>query len=88
MARRLYGCDRGGVSGMEDTDYFDDKPIQPAVLLVAYLYAKDLVDNPYEYDEFLHKYETIFDYPYENTAKDEVQNYIEDLRFIIDRFAL
>ena len=88
MVRSLYGCDRGGVSGMVDADYFDDKPIQAAVLIIAYLYAKDLVDNPYEYDEFLHKYETIFDYPDENDAKNEVQNYIEDLRFIIDRFAL
>lgn len=87
LVRRLYGCDRGGVSGMVDADYFDNKPIQAAVLVLSYLYARDLIDNANEYDKFLHKYETIFDYPDENDAKSEVQNYIEDLRFIVDRFA-
>ena len=87
LVRRLYDCDRGGVSGMVDADYFDDKPIQAAVLVIAYLYARDLVSNPYEYDEFLHKYETVFDYPDENNAKAEIRNYIEDLRFIVERFA-
>ena len=37
--RRLYGCDRGGVSGMADADYFEGHPIQAAVLVVSYIHA-------------------------------------------------
>ena len=40
QVRRLYGCDRGGVSGMAEADYFEGHPIQAAVLVVSYIYAK------------------------------------------------
>lgn len=82
IVRNVYGCDRGGVSGMVDADYFDDKPIQAAVLIVAYLYAKEMISDANLYDEFLHRYEMIFDYPEENNADNEVRNYIEDLKKI------
>ena len=86
IVRRVYDCDRGGVSGMVDADYFDDKPIQAAVLVVAYLYAHNLIQDPYAFDEFLHKYETIFDYSEENDAKNEVRKYIDELRVIVRRY--
>lgn len=86
IVRRVYNCDRSGVSGMVDADYFDEKPIQAAVLVIAYLYARDMVQDPYLYDEFLHKYETIFDYPDENDIESEIKNYIVDLRSIVDGY--
>ncbi len=87
LVRRLYGCDRGGVSGMVDADYFDDKPIQAAVLVIAYLYSTGLVSNPNEYDEFLYRYEGIFDNLDKNDLKEEINNYIKDLSSIVDQFA-
>ena len=74
QVRRLYGCDRGGVSGMADADYFEGHPIQAAVLVVSYI------------DEFRSKYETIFEYPDENNAVDEVRNYIDELSSIVERY--
>lgn len=84
--RRLYGCDRAGVSGMADADYFEGHPIQAAVLVVAYIHANKLENEPYQYDEFLCKYETIFEYPEENDAVNQVQNYIDELEKIVDQY--
>lgn len=63
QVRRLYGCDRGGVSGMADADYFEGHPIQAAVLVVSYIHANHRESGPYQFDEFLNKYETIFECP-------------------------
>ena len=83
--RRLYGCDRGGVSGMADADYFEGHPIQAAVLVVSYIHANHRESGPYQFDEFLNKYETIFEYPDENNAADEVRNYIDELSAIVEQ---
>ena len=40
QVRKLYGCERYGIYGMVDSDYFEKKPIQAAVLVMAYLYEK------------------------------------------------
>lgn len=81
---RLYGCDRAGVSGMADADYFEGHPIQAAVLIVAYIYAKGLETGPYQYDEFLCKYESIFENSEEDDIEDEVKGYIKELAEIVD----
>lgn len=86
QVRKLYGCDRAGVSGMADADYFEGHPIQAAVLVVAYVHAKGLEVNPYQYDEILNKYETIFEYPDENNARGEVRNYIDDVTEIVEKY--
>lgn len=87
QVRRLYKCDRAGVSGMADADYFEGNPILAAVLVVAYVHAHGLESGPYQYDEFLHKYEVIFEYPDENDAAKEVRNYINELGAIVDQYA-
>ncbi len=69
---------------MADADYFEGHPIQAAVLVVAYIHAKGLEADSLQYDEFLCKYEAIFEYPEENDAKNEVGNYIKELAEIID----
>ena len=86
QVRRLYGCDRGGVSGMADADYFEGHPIQAAVLVVSYIHANHRESGPYQFDEFLNKYETIFEYPDENNAADEVRNYIDELSAIVEQY--
>ena len=86
QVRRLYSCDRGGVSGMADADYFEGHPIQAAVLVVSYIHANHRESGPYQFDEFLNKYETIFEYPDENNAADEVRNYIDELSAIVEQY--
>ena len=82
----IHGCDRGGVSGMADADYFEGHPIQAAVLVVSYIHANHRESGPYQFDEFLNKYETIFEYPDENNAADEVRNYIDELSSIVEQY--
>lgn len=86
QVRRLYKCDRGGVSGLVDADYFERYPVQAAVLVVAYIYAKELDSEPYQFDEFLTKYKNIFEYSEESDMEAEVKNYIEALGSIVDQY--
>ena len=85
--RRLYKCDRGGVSGMVDADCFQRNPVLAAQLAVAYVYAKGLEKEPYAHEGFLYKYEVVFDHPDEYDITAEVKNYIAELRKIIDYYA-
>lgn len=86
QVRRLYGCERAGVSGLVDADYFESHPVAAAIMVVSYIYAKELNYSENEYDEFLHKYDTIFRYPEDNDANREVENYINELSEIVDRY--
>ncbi|UWP59025.1 hypothetical protein [Ruminococcus gauvreauii] len=84
--RRLYKCDRGVISGMADADYFESHPIQAAVLVVDYIHAKGLEASSTQYDEFLCKYEAIFEYPEENDADQEIRNCIDELEDIVNQY--
>ena len=71
---------------MAEADYFEGHPIQAAVLVVSYIHANHHESGPYQFDEFLNKYETIFEYPDENNAADEVGNYIDELSSIVEQY--
>ena len=86
QVRRLYKCDRAGVSGLADADNFESSPFSAAIMVVSYIHALGMQDSETQYDEFLHKYELIFNYPEENDASNEVQNYIDDLTSIIEKY--
>lgn len=86
QVRRLYHCDRSGVSGLAEADYLRKKPIQAAVLIVAYIYSHHLENDMYQYDEFLSKYETIFESPDEYDIETETRNYINKLSSIVEQY--
>lgn len=86
QVRRLFKCDRAGVSGLADADNFESHPMDAAVMVVSYIHAKGLQSRETQYDEFLCKYDSIFTYPEENDAEHEVENYIEELTAIIEDY--
>ena len=86
IVRRLFNCDRAGVSGLADADNFESRPMDAAVMVVSYIHAKGLQISETQYDEFLCKYDTIFNYPDEHDAANEVQNYITELSAIVDMY--
>ena len=86
QVRRLFKCDRAGVSGLADADNFESHPMDAAVMVVSYIHAKGLQSSETQYDEFLCKYDSIFTYPEENDAEHEVENYIEELTAIIEDY--
>ena len=65
---------------------FESSPFSAAIMVVSYIHALGMQDSETQYDEFLHKYEIIFNYPEENDASNEVQNYIDDLTSIIEKY--
>ena len=86
QVRRLYGCDRAGVSGLADADHFESRPIDAAIIVVSFIHANGLQCSETEYEEFLSKYDAIFKYPDENDTKHEVRNYIKELSEIVDTY--
>ena len=86
IVRKLYDCDRSGVSGLADADHFESSPFDAAVMVVSFIYAKHLQLDQNRYDEFLGKYNTIFKYPNENDANSHVQNYISELENIVNSY--
>ena len=86
QVRRLYKCDRAGVSGMADADHLESQPMDAAIMIISYIHAKGLQNSETEYDEFLCKYAAIFRYSDENNANDEINNYINELREIVDKY--
>lgn len=86
QVRRLFKCDRAGVSGLADADNFESHPMDAAVMVVSYIHAKGLQSSETQYDEFLCKYDSIFTYPEETDAEHEVENYIEELTAIIEDY--
>lgn len=86
IVRRLFNCDRAGVSGLADADNFESRPMDAAIMVISYIHAKGLQISETQYDEFLHKYDVIFNYPDENDAANKVQNYITELSEIVDTY--
>ena len=83
---RLYQCNRAGVSGLADADNFEFHPMDAAIMVVSYIHARGLQSSETQYDEFLCKYDSIFNYPDENDADSKVQNYIEELERIVEDY--
>lgn len=57
QVRKLFNCDRTGVSGLADADHFESRPMDAAIMVVSYIHAKGLQFSETEYDEFLSKYD-------------------------------
>ncbi len=86
QVRRLYGCDRFGVSGLANVDHFESSPMDAAIMVISYIHAKGLHCSEIQYADFLSKYDTIFRYSNENDAKYEVKNYINELSEIVNKY--
>ncbi|MBQ7574463.1 MAG: hypothetical protein IJT23_09400 [Clostridia bacterium] len=86
IVRRLFKCDRAGVSGLADADNFESRPMDAAIMVVSYIHAHGLQSSEKQYDEFLCKYDNIFTYPDENDTDNEVENYIEELTTIVEEY--
>lgn len=86
IVRRLFNCERTGVSGLADADNFESRPMDAATMVVSYIHAKDLQSSENQYDEFLSKYDYVFNNPDENDIRQEVRNYIDELSAIVDSY--
>lgn len=84
--RRLYKCDRAGVSGLADADNFASNPLDAAKLVVCYIHANGLQSSETQYDGFLHKYEMFFTYPEENDAVKCIDEYVDEITKIVDLY--
>lgn len=86
IIRRLYNCDRFGISGYADADHLESNPLDAATLVIAPLYYTGKVTNQLEFDSFLAKYDCIFGYPEENLTQESVEEYISDLESIVKKY--
>ena len=83
--RSLYNLpDRGMVSGLADADHFASHPMDAAIMVISYIYAKGLEDNDSQFEEFLCKYDLVFRGQNDSVDADEIKNYINDLNKIVN----
>lgn len=82
--RKLFKCKSGGVCGLVNADRFERRPIDAAVMVVSYIYAKELQNSENQYDKFLTEYNNIFEFPDEGDAEHQVKNYISELKKIVE----
>ncbi len=83
VVRKMYKCDRCGVSGLVNSDEFESNPIEAAKLVVAYIYANGLNDVDDQYTSFLSKYSVKFSAA-ENIV--DAEEYIDELLEIVDTY--
>ncbi len=67
--------------------HFEYYPLDAAVMVVSYVYAKELSCDKSQLATFFNKYESIFKYPEKNNADNEIENYIRDLSEIVKQYA-
>lgn len=66
--------------------HFEYYPFDAAVMVVSYIYAKELPYDKSQLGIFFNKYESIFRYPEKNNADNEIENYIRDLSEIVAKY--
>lgn len=86
QVRRLYNCDRAGVSGLCDADNFESSPMDAAKLAVSYIHAKGLQPSETYYDDFLYKFQNEFEYATEENINKITRQYIDELKEIINLY--
>lgn len=86
IVRDIYSCDKFGISGLAFADSFESDPLKAAILVVAYIHATNRQKSNDQYDTFLSKYKTIFEYPDENNASSHVSEYISELMDIAKQY--
>lgn len=87
LVKRVYDCERYGIMGLADADYFEVNPLQAAILILAPKFQRSRWsrrDIP-GVMEFLTKYEDYFesDSKYDSFI---VKNYINDLTKLVKRY--
>ena len=78
IVRTVFNCDRAGMGGYIDADYFESKPFDAALIAIAPLWNDD---NAKEVGEFLFKWDEILRCNQENDI--DIVLYINDLKRII-----
>lgn len=86
QVRRLFACERSGVSGMADADYLEGHPFHAAILIIAYVYANGLEGNDLQHNEFINKYEYVFGNSETDHPESKVKDYISELTTIVDKY--
>lgn len=81
---KVFDCKYGGIAGLVTATHFENYPLDAAIFIVSYIYAKKLNSSDNQYSDFLTKYNTIFSYPDENDAEHEMKNYIKELTKIVE----
>ena len=87
LVRRVYDCERYGIMGLADADYFEIHPLQAAILILAPKFQRSIWSrkNLPGVIEFLNKYEAYFESDSEYNSS-MVENYIDDLTKLVKRY--
>lgn len=86
LVRRVFNCDRFGVSTLATADYFERNPLAAAIMVVSALYSSERVSDHRMFDQFISDYSIAFDQSAETIDLEVVTQYIDELRNIIHHY--
>ena len=87
IIRNLYNLpDRGLASGLADADHFASHPMDAAIMVISYIYARNLEDDDARYANFLREYDLIFRDQNDHIGADTVNKYVNELNKIVRNY--
>ena len=86
IVRGVYNCDRGGVAGIAEADFFEHSPISAAVAILAPLSFRAGEAELEDVSEFWEKYRTEFSHDNIPLDQEYVDEFINDLRALAKKY--
>lgn len=77
-------CSRGGVMGIADADHLERYPLDAALVIFAPLYMNSC--SICDIEDFIDRYSCIFNFDDFEYDSNVVENYIEELKQLINRY--
>ena len=87
LVKHVYGCERNGIMGLVNADYFEFNPWLAAILILAPKYRKSIWSRKElpGANNFFKKYENYFSAIQSSYDASVVEDYINDLNALVRR---
>lgn len=88
LVRNVYGCDRFGIMGLADADYFEVNPLHAAILIFApkFRHSRWSRKEIPDITEFLSRYDDYFTCDDNEYDAEIVDRYISELEGLIRKY--
>lgn len=85
IVRRAFNhCDRCELSGLANSDHFDSRPLDAAIMIISAIYATGKVENQQEFSDFLYESECTFEV--DEPEEEAIERYVDTLSTIVSRY--
>lgn len=85
IVRRAFNhCDRFDLSGLANSDHFDNRPLDAALMVISAIYATGRTENQQKFSDFLYESECTFEV--DEPEEEAIERYVDTLSDIVSRY--